>query len=126
MKAAGSGYVGSIKRLFPQDLQEICISPTEDVCAKLESQEKRYASQYLETLDITDYPYWIGNIEKLEDGVRYIYQTDFNPEKQQILLTKTEYDSGEVKEIYEFNSETGDSVGHPPVMESEKENGSEE
>ncbi len=138
----GSGYAESIEKMFPEELWEICISPTEEVCAELESQEKGYASEYLKALgrtakigsyrdfehplltdagisveasnrlmenkDISNYPYEIGNVEVLEDGVRYVYQTDYEPEKERILLTKTEYDSGKVKEVYIFDSETGE------------------
>jgi len=138
----GNGYVESIQKLFPKHLQEICISPTEEVRDALKDQERRYASEYLETLGrtakigdyrdfeyplLTDagvsvevsnrmvenkelgvYPYWIGSEEKLEDGVRYVYQMDYDPEKKQILYTKTEYDTGAVKETYIFNSETGE------------------
>ncbi len=138
----GGCYTESIRSLFPQHLQEICMSPTEEVCADLERQEKRYACEYLETLgrtaavgeyrdyehplltdlgvsvevsnslaenrDLADYPYWIGNIERREDGVRYVYQMDYDQERQRILLTKTEYDSGNVEESYEIDAETGE------------------
>jgi len=130
--------------MFPKELQEICISPTEEVREDLERQERCYASQYLKELGrkaeigqyrdfeypiltevgvsvevsnrmienraISAYPSWIGDLEKLEDGVRYVYRQEYEPEKKRILLTKTEYDSGKVKEVFEFNSETGDPL----------------
>lgn len=147
----GSGYVESIERLFPKELQQICITPTEEVRADLESQEQSYAAEYLkkigrtaeiggfsdfeyplltdagvsvevsnrlmENRDIGRYPYWIGNVERLEDGKRYVYQTDYEPEKKRILMTKTEYDSKKVTEVYIFDSETGepDVNGFPGV-----------
>ncbi len=149
----GSGYVESIERMFPQKLQKICLSPTEEMCAELESQERQYAARYLDALgrkakigkyrdfehplltecgvsvevsnrvaerrELGYYPYWIGNVEKLEDGVRYIYQMDFDAEEKRILLTKREYDSGKVTEALAFDSETGEIAALPPDAEFE-------
>lgn len=58
--------------------------------------------------DLADYPFWIGNIEKLEDGIRYVYQMDLDQEKRRVILKKTEYESGNVRESYEFDAETGE------------------
>ncbi len=66
------------------------------------------SNRLMENRDLAAYPYWIGNIERLEDGVRYVYQMDYDQDRQRILLTKTEYDSGNVKESYEIDAETGE------------------
>lgn len=39
------------------------------------------------------YPYWTGTTERVEAGVRYIYQTDFDQERQEIVYTKWEYNT---------------------------------
>ena len=56
---------------------------------------------------LDSYPYWTGNVERLEDGVRYVYALDFDREDRQIRFTKTEYDTGNIMESYIYDSDTG-------------------
>jgi hypothetical protein len=50
--------------------------------------------------EISCYPDWEGTLERLEDGVRYIYQAHFDDASNKIEYTKKNYDTGEtVKEI---------------------------
>ncbi len=42
------------------------------------------------------YPDWIGNIEYIENGVRYICQTDFDKELDTIIYTKKSYATKEI------------------------------
>ncbi len=42
------------------------------------------------------YPDWIGTTERLENGERYIYQTAFDEERQEIIYTKIEYNTNHV------------------------------
>lgn len=44
------------------------------------------------------YPYWTGTTERLEDGVRYVYKTEFDQDSQMILYTKSEYGSEQIVE----------------------------
>lgn len=44
------------------------------------------------------YPDWIGNIEYIENDVRYIYQTDFDKEANTMIYTKKNYDTKEIVE----------------------------
>ena len=37
------------------------------------------------------YPYWIGNKEILENGVRFVYQMDYDKEKKLIIYSKYKY-----------------------------------
>jgi len=48
-------------------------------------------------------PAWLGNVECLEDGVRYIYQQDYDTEKQEIIFSKLLYETREIiqKEVYD-------------------------
>lgn len=40
-----------------------------------------------------DYPYWIGNKELIENGIRYVYQMDYNKSENKIIYTKYEYEN---------------------------------
>lgn len=62
--------------------------------------EKNYAN----------YPFWIGNQEKVEDGVRYIYQMDYDKEQNQIILSKSNYETKEIVEKITIDSLTGEEV----------------
>lgn len=39
------------------------------------------------------YPYWIGNKELIENGIRYVYQMDYNKNENKIIYTKYQYDN---------------------------------
>ena len=39
------------------------------------------------------YPYWIGNKEILENGVRFVYQMDYDKEQSRIIYSKYSYDN---------------------------------
>ena len=62
--------------------------------------EKNYAN----------YPSWIGNQEKIEDGIRYIYQMDYDKENNQIILSKSNYETKEVTEKIVIDSLTGEEI----------------
>ena len=42
------------------------------------------------------YPEWTGTTERIENGERYIYQTAFDEERQEIIYTKIEYSTNNV------------------------------
>lgn len=68
-------------------------------------------SNYLINLDKQyGYPYWIGNLEKLEDGVRYLYEMDLDKDAGEIIYTKSVYDTGEVVEQFRFDMKTGKEI----------------
>ncbi len=52
----------------------------------------------------------IGNYERIEDGVRYVYQTDYDKTNKLIKFTKFGIDSGVIAEYIEINAETGDII----------------
>lgn len=41
---------------------------------------------------IPDCPSWLGNLEKLENGVRYRYEKTYDSQKKEIIFTKTDVD----------------------------------
>jgi hypothetical protein len=105
----GSGYLDSIKKLFPRHLHSRVLSVHDDYPA-LSKQQEAQAEEYLISIgrnslvsaahvdkkladidvqasnklfsEFTKYnsflnncPYWLGTREKVENGVRYIYET---------------------------------------------------
>lgn len=124
----GSGYTQSVKELFPKELYNRVISISENDRIDLQTQERKYAKTYLDSIgraarigdysdlemelpDISDetydsifdryweYPYWIGTLEKVENGVRYVYETqwkNYGNNDSLIYLTKYVYDTGEI------------------------------
>ncbi len=44
------------------------------------------------------YPDWTGTQERIENGVRYIYQTEYNDELQKIIFSKILFDTNETVE----------------------------
>ncbi len=44
------------------------------------------------------YPEWTGTQERIENGVRYIYQTEYDDELQQIIFSKILFDTNETVE----------------------------
>ena len=100
----GSAYDASIAEMFPADLLTQLHS-TDSFNANLSTQQEEYASKYLTLIGreatvqesnvekelpdmntqvsnelmslFSEYPYWIGSTEKIEGGVRYVYQTDW-------------------------------------------------
>lgn len=58
-----------------------------------------FVMELLKDEELSLYPYWTGTTERIEDGVRYIYQTAFNEEKQEITYTKIEYGTDKVVNI---------------------------
>ena len=59
---------------------------------------------------LAPYPFWIGSVERLEDGVRYEYRVELKKEEGRICYTKTNSESGEVAEEYVFDAQTGDRL----------------
>lgn len=56
------------------------------------------------------YPYWIGNLEKLEDGVRYVYEMSLDQKAGEIIYTKRVYDTKEVVEQIRIDMNTGEEI----------------
>lgn len=53
------------------------------------------------------YPYWTGTTERIENGVRYVYQTDFDRDNQMILYTKLEYGGNRAVESVKIDVRQG-------------------
>lgn len=54
------------------------------------------------------YPYWVGNREKIENGVRFVYQMDYDAEGKLIIYTKYEYNNtSNIKEKIVVNALNG-------------------
>ena len=133
----GSDYMDSIKRIFPSELQDKVTGLSDSDYKACLAQEQEYAKAYLKEIgrnaevkdqvdcklpDVSakvgnklidlyyDYPYWIGTEEKIEHGVRYVYETswkDLGDGKGTITYKKYQYDNKDVIEEYviEINGE---------------------
>lgn len=128
MPMDGSYYASSIKEMFPKELHETVLSEADGFYDELMKQEKTYAQKYLDKIgrkaDILnnaetelavmnadasntlfelyyDYPYWLGTKEKIENGVRCVYETKWKPsgaENGTAEFVKYEYDTGKILE----------------------------
>lgn len=56
------------------------------------------------------YPYWIGTIETLEDGKRYIRKLFFNEAEGKIIYETYEKESGTVTESFVYDADTGELI----------------
>ena len=52
----------------------------------------------------------IGSFEKIENGVRYVYRTAYESEKNLLVLTREVYSTGAVTNKVEINTLTGDII----------------
>jgi hypothetical protein len=68
------------------------------------------SNQMIEKEKLSVYPYWLGNLERVEDGVRYTYSVSLDTAKKEIVYEKTNTDSGESVEKFVFDSETGEEI----------------
>lgn len=127
----GNMYLPSCKELFPEKYWKDVLSDNEKYHSILKEQEKRYASEYLRKIgreaqigeysDIEhefadmdveasntlldlyyDYPDWIGTQERIENGVRYVYEKQWDSKGNGdgvVTFKKYEYDTNKV--VYE-------------------------
>ena len=64
-----------------------------------------------------DYPFFLGNEERIEDGVRWVYSNEWAPGETEgegtATYTKTNYDTGEIAEqhIYQVTGDTYTEIG---------------
>lgn len=53
------------------------------------------------------YPDWIGTTESIENGTRYVYQTEFDKVQQEVIYTKKKYDTDDVIEKMRIDIQSG-------------------
>lgn len=58
--------------------------------------------------NIDSYPYWLGTREEIENGIRYVYEMQYNKEKNLITYSKYAYGAGAAEEIIFVDSLTGE------------------
>lgn len=112
-----------------QDLQEVRAQADEDAAEYLRSINRiaevgvrqNHDGKKLEELvsnenllmelfkddELCQYPEWTGTTEWIENGERYIYQTDFDEERQEIIYTKIEYSTNNVIKTIEVDVQNG-------------------
>lgn len=124
----GSLYTKSIKEMFPEKLWNRALSTTEADRNECQKQEEAYAEAYLKSInreaeiasnvnrdlanmnvtvsnDLLDiyyeYPYWLGTLEKIENGTRYVYEKKWEDKGNgngTVTFIKYEYDTKNVVE----------------------------
>lgn len=53
-------------------------------------------------------PDWIGTVERLEDGVRYVYECSYDQNRNEIIYAKKRYNTGEVIDQDIYDGETAE------------------
>ncbi len=56
------------------------------------------------------YPDWIGNLERIENGVRYVYEMSLDKKAGEIIYTKSVYDTGKEVEKFSIDMKTGKEI----------------
>ena len=64
------------------------------------------------------YDMYVGNHETLENGVRYVYQTEYDFASGCVTFTKFEYETGAVAEFIAANAQTGEPAPDVPAPET--------
>lgn len=136
----GNLWKKSIEEIFPEKYHGRIFNDNQKEYDELRLQEHAYAQEYLDKIgrdariggyaDIEhkipemnveasnkllkyfgEYPYWIGTLEKIEDGVRYVYEKK-TEEKDNgdalVTFLKYEYDSGNIVEETIISIENGE------------------
>ncbi len=63
-----------------------------------------------ENKDLGAYPFWLGNVERLEGKIRYRYSMELDQEKNRIVFQKYDMDNEKVEETVSFDAGTGEPV----------------
>ena len=113
MAETGKSYVYT-----NEDLEEVRAQADEDAIAYLESinrvadvgeRENHKGNLLTDLVSDTDfvlellkynslYPEWTGTQERIENNIRYIYQTEYDEVLQQIIFSKILFDTNEIVE----------------------------
>ncbi len=130
----GNHYQKSVREMFPGSIY-IAFQFSGRYHKNLQLQEEVYAKQYLASIEregykisngslpkilpemnvqasnqliglFGEYPYWLGTLERLENGTRYIYCKEFDQANQIVTYTKTNAD-GAVVEKYVIDTTDG-------------------
>ena len=78
------------------------------------------SNDLLELEELQDYPFFLGSVERIEDGVRWVYTTQWAPGETEgegfASYTKTNYDTGDVAEshVFEVDGDTCTEVTEQP------------
>lgn len=65
------------------------------------------SNKILENKTLSCYDYDIGNYEKLENGIRYVYRTDYDKDRGVVIFTTEVYKTGDIIEKIEIDGQTG-------------------
>lgn len=65
------------------------------------------SNKIAERKELGAYPFWLGNLERVEDGIRYVYEMAYLMDKEEIRYTKYVYDTEEIVEQHVYDALTG-------------------
>ena len=68
------------------------------------------SNKILENDRLYEYNYDLGYYESLEDGIRYIYRTDYDYDRNVVIFTTEVYATGDITEKIEVDGQTGEIV----------------
>jgi len=63
-----------------------------------------------------NYPHWVGKLEKIEDGIRYVYEMNYTKDSNPIILEKYNYDTKEIVEKFRINSLNGEEISLKKIL----------
>jgi len=63
-----------------------------------------------------NYPHWVGKLEKIEDGIRYVYEMNYTKDSNPIILEKYNYDTKEIVEKFRINSLNGAEISLKKIL----------
>lgn len=72
-----------------------------DVGVSVEVSNKLLESKY------SMYPLWIGNQERIEDNIRFVYEKKYDENEKEIILTKYNYETSEIVQQIIIDSISG-------------------
>lgn len=64
-----------------------------------------------------NFPSWIGNQEQVENGIRYRYEKAYDPQKKEVIYSKTDLRTNTVVEEKIFNAENAALISHRNVAD---------
>lgn len=75
-----------------------------------EGVDVEVSNRLMDDSRLYDYPFWIGNREVLEDGVRYVYEVSLDKDANEIIYRKYNYNDRKTIEEFKFDLNSGEEL----------------
>ena len=96
VRAQADGYAAEYLRSIGRDAEVGVRRDHEGERLEELIADRELLNQLMKDDEIGRYPSWTGTTERVEDGTRYVYKTDFDKDSQTITYTKLEYGGGRI------------------------------